>query len=305
MDDYRELLLLRAARETGVLDALVSAADTPGEVAEQAGVTERAAEQTVGALVDLGFLEWVDGAVQPTNRMLGFVTKTDVRSVGSLPRALDVADALVALPEAMESGDRAAVGVDTETALRNRLGAAAARDDAEVRAAVTAAVRERPEADSVLVVGDDAGRHAVEFTRRGFDVALRDEAEVVDALRPLLAPEPVDLAPGSVTEPADAAADLVVLPHALAERGDGAARGVLAAARESAGEDGGVVVAVDAFGSDPGLTAELLATTAGGAVRDPDAVAAWFEDAGLAGVGTAGVPGTDYGVVAGRRRAVQ
>jgi len=315
MDDYRELLLLRAARETGVLDALVSAADTPGEVAERTGVTERAAEQTVGALVDLGFLEWVDGAVQPTNRMLGFVTKTDVRSVGALPRKLDVADALVALPEAMESGEPAAAAGavgggeddddDGETALRNRLGAAAARDEAEVRAAVTAAVRERPGADSVLAVGDDAGRHAVEFARRGFDVALRHESGVVDALRPLLAPEPVELVPGSVTESVDAAADLVVLPHALAERSDGAARDVLAAARESAGTDDGVVVAVDRFGSDPGLTAELLATTTGGAVRDPDAVASWFEDAGLGDVGTAGVPGTTHGVVAGRRRVVQ
>jgi hypothetical protein len=305
MDDYRELLLLRAARETGVLDALVSAADTPGEVAERAGVTERAAEQTVGALVDLGFLEWVGGAVQPTNRMLGFVTKTDVRSVGSLPRALDVADALVDLPDAMQSGGPAAFGVDDETARRNRFGAAAARDDADLRAAVTAAVREHPEADSVLVVGDDAGRHAVEFARRGFDAALRHEADVVDALRPLLAPEPVELVAGPVSEPVDADADLVVLPHVLAERSDENAEAVLAAARESASEDGGVVVAVDTFGSDPGLTAELLATTTDGAVREPGTVTAWFEDAGLADTGTADVPGTGYGVVAGRRRAVQ
>ena len=113
--DYRELLLLRAARETGVLDALVSAADTPTEVADQAGVTERAAAATVGALVDLGFLEWVGGGVEPTNRMLGFVTKTDVRSIGSLPRELDVADALVDLPGTMRSGERPEFGVDEET----------------------------------------------------------------------------------------------------------------------------------------------------------------------------------------------
>lgn len=305
MDDYRELLLLRAAREAGVLDALVSAADTPDEVAEQAGVTERAAERTVGALVDMGFLEWVDGAVQPTNRLLGFVTKTDVRSVGSLPRALDVADALVGLPAAMQSGDRASASVDNGTALRNRLGAAAARDDADVRAAVTAAVREHPGAASVLVVGDDAGQHAVEFARRGFDVALRHETAVVDALRPLLAPEPVELVPGPVTAAVDAAADLVVLPHALAERSADDGRETVAAARESASEDGGVVVAVDTLGSDPGLTAELLATTSDGAVREPEAVVGWFADAGLADTGTVEVPGTGYGAVAGRRRAVQ
>ena len=302
--DYRELLLLRAARETGVLDALVSAADTPAEVAEQAGVTERAAAATVGALVDLGFLEWVGGGVEPTNRMLGFVTKTDVRSIGSLPRELDVADALVDLPAAMRSGETPEFGVDEETTFRNRLGAAAARDDAEIRAAVTAAVREHPDAESVLVVADDAGQHAVEFAHRGFDVALRHETAVVDALRPLLAPEPVELVPGSVSEPVDAGADLVVLPHAISPRSDADARDLLAAAAESAAEDG-VVVAVDTFGSDPALTAELLATTPAGAVRDQSTVAEWFGDSGLVGAATADVPGTRYGVVAGGRRAVQ
>jgi len=302
--DYRELLLLRAARETGVLNALVSSADTPAEVADQAGVTERAAEATVGALVDLGFLEWVGGAVEPTNRMLGFVTKTDVRSVGSLPRKLDVTDALVDLPDAMHSGESPEFGVDEETTLRNRLGAAAARDDAEIRAAVTAAVREHPDAESVLVVGDDAGQHAVEFARRGFDVALRHEREVVDVLRPLLAPEPVELVPGSVTEAVDADADLVVLPHALCPRSDGNARELLAASGESAAENG-VVVAVDTFGSDPALTAELLAATQSGAVREASTVAEWFDESGLAGAAVADVPGTPYGVVAARRRAVQ
>jgi len=302
--DYRELLLLRAARETDVLDALVSAADTPGEVAEQADVTERAAEATVDALVDLGFLEWVGDGVEPTNRMLGFVTKTDVRSIGSLPRELDVADALVDLPAAMRSGETPEFGVDGETTLRNRLGAAAARDDAEVRAAVTAAVREHPDAGSALVVGDDAGRHAVEFAHRGFDVALRHEREVVDALRPLLAPEPVELVPGSVSDPVDADADLVVLPHAVCARSDAVARDLLAAAETSAAEDG-VVVAVDTFGSDPALTAELLATTEAGTVREQSTVAEWFRGAGLADVATADVPGTSYGVVTGSRRAVQ
>ncbi|MDL0124722.1 hypothetical protein PNQ92_04785, partial [Halobacterium salinarum] len=137
MEDFRTLLVLRAARETGVLDALVASADTPAAVAEQAGVTERAAEVVVAVLVDRGFLTWVSGAVEPTNRMLGFITKTDVRSIGSLPHALDVADALVALPAAME-GDDVPAGSDTDRAFRNRLGAAAARDDAAVRAAVTA-----------------------------------------------------------------------------------------------------------------------------------------------------------------------
>jgi len=120
--DYRELLLLRAARETGVLDALVSSADTPAEVAETAGVTERAAELTVDALRAMGLLERVGDAVEPTNLMLGFITKTDVRSVGSLPHELDRVESLVALPETMRTGDPPEPRRD---ATRNRLGARA------------------------------------------------------------------------------------------------------------------------------------------------------------------------------------
>jgi hypothetical protein len=297
--DYRELLLLRAARETGVLDALVSSADTASEVAEAAGVTERAAETTVGALCDMGFLERVGGGVEPTNRMLGFVTKTDVRSIGSLPHRLDVADALLALPETMATGELPEP-TDRERAHRNRLGAAAAEDDARIRAAVTAAVREHPDADSVLVVGDDGGQHAVEFAARGFDVALRHDAETVDALRPLLAPEPVELVPGDPREAVDADADIVYLPGVARRHSPAANRDLLAAARDAAASDG-VVVHVDAFDSAPALAAELLATTDAGRVHETDAVVEWFADAGFRDTGTADVPGTPYGLVAGRR----
>ncbi|MDL0130825.1 hypothetical protein PNP59_07695 [Halobacterium salinarum] len=304
MEDFRTLLVLRAARETGVLDALVASADTPAAVAEQAGVTERAAEVVVAVLVDRGFLTWVSGAVEPTNRMLGFITKTDVRSIGSLPHALDVADALVALPAAME-GDDVPAGSDTDRAFRNRLGAAAARDDAAVRAAVTAAVHERPGAESVVVVGDDAGHHAVECARRGFDVAAHHDDRVVDAIRPVLAAEPVELVGGGVAEPVDAAADLAVIPHTLSRRSPTAAQDVVRAASESVSAAGGTVAVVDTFGSAPGLSAALLATTPGGAVRDADRVASWLADAGLTDVRTSDVPGTEHRVVAGRRRAVQ
>jgi hypothetical protein len=266
-------------------------------------VTERAAELTVDALCEMGLLEWVDGGVEPTNRMLGFVTKTDVRSIGRLPRTLDVADALAALPETMQSGQPPAVG---EWEVRNRLGAAAARDDAEVRAAVTAAVREHPDASSVLVVGDDAGQYAVEFATRGFDVAFRHRPRVLDKLRPPLAPEPVELVPGDPRERVDPdrPVDLVFLPHVVREYGPDDVQRVFASAAGAVADDGGIAV-VDAFEGSPGLTAELLATTEAGECHDAGRVREWVADAGFESVASEAVPGTGFGVVVGSRRAVQ
>ena len=322
--DTRELLLLRAARETGVLDALVSDADTPAEVAESAGVTERAARLTVDALCDMGLLERVndvrksqsdfrspsesqsdsEDGVEPTNRMLGFITKTDVRSIGRLPHELDRLDALLSLPETMESGDPPLLNADWT---RNRLGARAAEDDACVRAAVTAAVREQPDADDVLVLADGPGQHAVEFARRGFDVTLLDDPETVDAIDPLLEHERVSLVAGDPLESVDGEFDLVVYPRVAREYGPEDNRHLLSSARESLREDG-LAVHLDAFrdgDADAALVAELLARTDAGDYYREETVGGWFSDAGFADVRAGDVPGTGLRFVAGRRRSIQ
>jgi SAM-dependent methyltransferase len=305
--DTRELLLVRAARETGVLDALVSDADTPEEVAESAGITERAARLTVDALCDVGFLERVNDSVEPTNRMLGFITKTDVRSIGRLPHELDRLDALLSLPETMESGDPPLLNADWT---RNRLGARAAEDDAGVRAAVTAAVREQPDADDVLVVADGPGQHAVEFARRGFDVTLLDDPEVVDAIGPLLEQERVSIEAGNPLHGVGDATgefDLVVYPEVAREYGPEDNQQLLSSAHDALREDG-LVVHVDAFRDgepDAALVAELLARTGSGDCYREGTVGGWFSDAGFADVRAGDVPGTDLRFVAGRRRSIQ
>ncbi|WP_353634992.1 hypothetical protein ABSL23_05590 [Halobacterium sp. NMX12-1] len=302
--DYRELLLLRAARETGVLDALVSNAYTVDDVAREAGVTERAARVTVDALLDMGLLEEVEAGVEPTNRMLGFVTKTDVRSIGRLPHELDTVEALVALPETMRTGE---VPERTGDWTRNRLGARAAEDDASVRAAVTAAVREHPGAEDVLVVADGPGQHAVEFARRGFDATLLDTQAVVDAVDPLLERERVDLVAGDPLEGVDGEFDVVFHAGVAREYGPDDNRRLLSAASDATAADG-LAIHVDAFRDgtpDAAVAAELLATTEQGACYEEGAVGEWFADAGFADVRAGDVPGTDYRFVTGRRRATE
>jgi len=285
------LALLWAARETGVLDALMTSAGTPAEVAAETGVTERAAEVTVRTLAAEGFLDCVGDAYEPTNRALGFLAKTDVRSIGRLSREVDLFDALTALPETMRTGEPPARSEDWT---RNRLGAVAATDEAVVRACVTAAVRERPDADRVLDVGGAPGTFAVEFAARGYDTTLADRPDAVEVTRPFLANEPVDLRAGEFGDPLPDAG-LAFLPD-LSPRLDAAEfRGLLTAVRDALDPDGVAVVVDRLGGRSPRATSvavEALATGEGGAYSADD-YREWLGDAGFDDIAVRDVPGTD------------
>ena len=303
--DYRSLLLLRAARETGVIDAVTTDAATPREVAAQTGITERAADVTITVLESEGFLTFVEGeGYEPTNRMLGFLTTTDLRSIGQTPHLLDVADALVALPDAMRSGETPALPEDHAI---HELGARRAEDEV-VRARVTAAIREAPDADSVLVVGDGPGMHAQEFTTRGTDVTLVETPTVLERVESLLAHEPIDLETRATTDPLPRGFDLVFVPRAFRSRGPDANRKFVDRVRDALPDgghrDGGTAVFVDVFG-DVGdddyasIAAELLATTDAGRVYEAADARSWLSAAGLGDVRSVPVPGTGEGAVIG------
>lgn len=312
-----ETVLLWVARETGVLAALLESADTPAEVAAEAGVTDRAARVLTHALADAGYFRAVDGAYEPTNRALGFLTRRDLRSVGSRPHGADLLARYRDLPEGIDAGPPAdsrdvdgegTAGVPTpepENWTVHDLGATAATDDATVRALVTAAVRERPGADRVLDVGGAPGVYAVEFARRGFDPVLVDRAERIDPSRPLLAREPVELraveydAAGAELP----AADLAFLPDVTRRLGPGANRRLLGNVADAL-SPGGVVVVLDRFRDRSPRSAaaalEALATTGAGEVYPADRYREWLADAGFADPEVREVPGTDRRVVVAR-----
>lgn len=296
--DHRELLFLRAARETGVLDAVVTTANTADEVAAEAAVTDRAARVSVDALCDLDFLHRTDEGFEPTNRLLGFLSKTDLRSVGRLPHELDRLEDWIALPETMRTGD---LPERPANWTRNRLGAAAARDEGEVRAAVTAAVHEHPDADRVLDVFGAAGGYAREFARRGYDVTLLDRQDVLDADEPLLEHEPVALEPGDPLEGVPGTYDLAFCANAARTLSPADNRRLLAALHDAV-EPGGTVVLVDVLrdhADDAGLVAaEMLATTRDGGVYGEADFGEWFSEAGFDHPRVSDVPGTGVQAVA-------
>lgn len=299
--DAAELLLVWAARETGVLDALMESAATPGEVAAATDVTERAARVFVRELAELGYLDRVGDGYEPADRSLGFLAKTDLRSVGRVPHEVDVVAALTALPETARTGEPPPLPDDWTP---NRLGARAATDDATVRAAVTAAVREAPDAERVLDAYGAPGTYAREFAERGLSATVFDRAEVLDAAGPLLAASPVDAVAGESPGDLPGGFDLAFCAGGVRERGPADNRALFGGLCDALAPGATAVVVDHLRGRSPRATAvaaRTLARTAAGDAHDPRAVTEWFEEAGFVDPRVADVPGTDVQAVAADR----
>jgi hypothetical protein len=296
--ETRELLLLWAARECGGLDALATSAGTPAEVATETGITREAAEVLTHALAARGFVERVGDEYEPTNRLLGFLTKTDLRSIGRLPHALDTLDAWLVLPETARTGSPPDSG---EYATRNTLGAEWGQDDATVRATVTAAVRTHPDADAVVVLRDGPGRHAREFLARGLDVTVLETPERAEAVEPLLRSTDVRLETGGHLDSIPQT-DLVCAVDLTRRHAPEENRAWLRAAHDAL-DTGGVVVAVEPLRDhtpDAALLAAETLATGGADVYDESTLREWVAEAGFA-VESEPVPGIDHVAVVGRR----
>lgn len=301
--DVEELVLLWAARRSGLLDAILDTAGTPAEAAEEAGVTEDAAAVVVESLADLGFVRDVGGEYEITNRALGFLAKRDVRSIGRLPHALDLLDCWTALPETMATGESPDPPADWT---RNRLGAHAATDDAVVRARVTAAVRERPEAERVVDLLGASGTYATEFAARGFDATLVDDGACVDAVEPMVRHRGVRTVAADVPDEFGLDSEAFELAFAADATSalDPPENRALCAAAFDALEPGGTFVLVDVLrdGSPAAVGARVRALGVGRGDAYPEATyREWLTDAGFADVACKSVPGDDRTAVVAHR----
>ncbi|WP_435334776.1 class I SAM-dependent methyltransferase [Haloarchaeobius sp. TZWWS8] len=309
-EDTETLFLLWAARETGVLDALLDDADTPAEVAEATGVTERAARLTVDSLAAMGFFKLVGDAYEPTNRALGFLAVADLRSVGRFPYELDELERLQRLPEVMQG----ATVRETDDETWNRLGHVQATDEATVRASVTVAQHAVPGSPSaerdgparVLDFGGAPGTYAVEFARRGYEVTLADTGARLAESESLLAREPIETV--AVDPAAESAADLptvdcVFVPMRTHEFGRETNRALVSRAADTLADDGWLVLVDHLRDESPQATATTVRTLANGAgeAYGRDDYREWFDAAGLRSFQVRSVPGTGRQAVLGRR----
>ena len=297
--DLEELMILRAARESGVLDALMTDAHTPEEVAESTAVTERSARIVVDALAEMGFLTELQSGYEPTDSSLGFLATRDIRSIGSLPHRLDCLENWIALPETM-CGEEPPVAVTDR--IRHFQGAMATVDESTVRAFVTEAIHAHPQPDRVLDVGGGSGRFSKEFGRRGFAVTLFDRPSTIEIVEPLLRGTRVELVSGDALDSLPNGFDLVFCSR-LAHGFESDENRRLLANVADALEPGGTVVHVDYVRgrSDRAsiFGAHMLAQTAGGNTYTDEEFEIWLTDAGFEGVEIRNVPGTAYHSIIG------
>lgn len=295
--ELARLLCVRAARETGLLAAYLESAGTPAEAAAAADVTEASARVTGRVLAEMGVLHRVDGEYEPTNGALGLLTKRDPRSVGDLPHRLDVLDALVALPETMETGVPPTL---PDEWARDQVGASETVPEATRRAVVTETLRHHPEAASVVDVCGGAGAYAAEFRERGLAATLVESAAVVEAVRPLAESRGLDVFAGPVSQ-LDWTFDLGFLADGVTAMSESEATTTVEALADHVADDGRLVV-VDRF-EGPAATAAAVRSlaTGDGDVPSPEAVGDWLRTAGFDEVVHESVPGTDRVAVVGSR----
>lgn len=297
--DHEERLVLWAARETGVLEALLIDADTPTEVASATDVTERAARIVVRALNEYGYVERVGEGYEPTNRALGFLTKTDVRSIGSAPHSLDSLSRWFALPETMETGE---LPDSPENWTRNFMGAMAAVDSQTVRASVTATEHARPRPERVLDVGGGPGAFSREFAHRGAEVTLLDQPEVIEVVAPLLEGGSIDLVSGDMLEELPTGFDLVFCSRITHMFGPEGNRRLLANCYDAL-EPGGAVVCTDFVRGRspraPTFAVNMLAQTERGDTYSEEQYREWLLESGFEEPAIHDIPGTDMQAVVG------
>ncbi|WP_266075135.1 class I SAM-dependent methyltransferase [Haladaptatus caseinilyticus] len=299
--DYRELCLLWAARETGLIETVMFEAGTVEDVAEKTGVTERSTRITLEAMVEMGFLERLDDEYEATNRALGLFTKTDVRSVGSVPHRLDCLSRWIELPKTMRTGSPPDLPDDWTT---NFMGAMATVEEPTVRSCVTEAVHEHPDAERVLDVGGGPGTFATEFARRGYETTLVDQPDVIDIDSRFLEHEPVVLAAGDVTDSLPTGFDIVFCSRVAHALGPDENRQLLANAFDAL-EPGGVAVFTDQVrGRAEGaalMGAHMLAQTENGDTYTANEFENWFASAGFVEFEIRDIPGTNQQAIVGHR----
>jgi len=193
---HLEIFLLWAARETGVFEALFEGAKSAPELADEAGITQRAAEVTLENLREQGYVAHSKEGYEATEALDGLRPDVGVLEQGVLPHRIDSLEYYMDLPRIMRTGE---APEHTEEGLRRYMGAMSTIDEATVRQIVTVAEHAHPQPDTVLDVGGGPGRMSAEWRARGADVTTVDLPPVVDILGDRYEERGFDLRAGDAT----------------------------------------------------------------------------------------------------------
>ena len=299
--DHGSLFLLRACRETGVIDVLLETAKPPETVAEETGITERAARTVLATLVDLGYASESGGEYRATDRLRGFDPATPVAERGMLPHRLDILENYLALPDLMRTGEYPEPDAAN---LENYVAGMATIDERVVRSGVTAAEHAHPRPERVLDVGGGIGRFAREFAERGASVTLLDAPAVIDLVEPRLSGTGIELREGDAVASLPEGFDLAFcgrLSVSLPPEENEQLFENLYAALEPGGTAACMEYVRDRSEVGPLFGFHMLAMSPTGNTYTAEQYRSWLTDAGFVGASIETVPGTDFQLVTGQK----
>lgn len=282
---WREILLLVAADETGLLEAF----RTPRSRADAAaacGLDPRATRIVADALAGFGHLRPAgDDALTLTARGLALVdAPEDADPMGTLMLDAREMAAQVHLAEVLRTGlprDDMSAG---DPAVRVRF-MRAMRGVAAPRVPLTVAALPVPEGGGRLLdVGGAPGSYAIPLARAGWSVTVADLAETLEATAGLLAAEGVTAAAGDVTRALpEGPWDAVYLGNVVHLFGPEEARALVVRAGEALAPGGRLAVQEVATGladTAPGFGVTMLMGTPAGEAYSRDDYARWMVEAG-------------------------
>lgn len=300
-DTQLESFLLWACRETGVLAALLEGPKRPETVAGETDVTEHAADVSLAALEEMGYLRLSGERYEATERLDGFRPETDVLEKGILPHRIDSLEHYMRLPEIMRAGEPPEHG---DGGLEKYQGAMATVDESIVRAIVTAAEHVHPRPDHVLDVGSGPGGFAREFRRRGATVTAVDLPPVVDLLSDHYADAGIEFLEADARESLPVGFDLVFSARMILFFSPEQLRSYFETAYEALEAGGTFVCNARVEGRSAGIerfAVHMLTVTSGGHVHTAEEYQSTLKGAGFVDPEVRSVPGTPYHAIAGHK----
>jgi SAM-dependent methyltransferase len=283
--DWREVLIARAALETGLLGALEQARPVD-EAADAAGLDRRAARIVSAALVGTGYLEEDGGGLRATERARALLRPSGEGGdpAGELHLEARAMRSHLGLEETLRTGmpvDDVSAGdpVTIERFMRAMRQVAAPRAPHSVAALGAPAPGAR-----LLDVGGAPGTYARAFAEAGWDVTVLDRPGTLEVTGSGLRAGGIATVPGDATRALPGAAwDAVYLGNVVHLFDPATARGLVARAG-AALAPGGTLAVQEVLGDvspqGPAFGVMMLVSTEGGDAYPEAAYHDWMAAAG-------------------------
>ncbi|MCL6478275.1 MAG: methyltransferase domain-containing protein [Peptococcaceae bacterium] len=285
-----ELLLLGAAVKVGLFDALKDGPLSEDALAAGLQADARSLWVVIEALVDTGYLQRVNGAVNLTGaaREMFYNPQSDCYTGFSFMHGYDLCRSWLSLPETIRSG-RPVKRERSKDTMKNFILSMELHARKEAPVIVRDCLEGLPGGAAVLDIGGGPLTYAREFASLGAKVTVLDLPEVVEMMKPALEGSAgIEMVPGDMTVALPRGPyDLAYLGNVCHIFDEGENRKIFARVHAVL-KDGGMIAVQDFVrGISPRAAmfgVNMLVNTSGGGTWTLEQYREWLAGAGFSGV---------------------